>query len=80
VSHRRHGRREPYSEAGIKRLPCFRCGAKPSKHQWQVCSDGNTWRPLCADCDVELNRMVLRWMNHPQADELAETYEKEQAA
>ena len=30
-----NGRRPPYTEIGIKRIPCARCG-KPSVHQWQV--------------------------------------------
>ena len=60
-------RREPYTVIGIARLKCIRCGAK-AVHQWQVCSDGNNWRPLCLDCDVELNLLVLQWMRHPQAE------------
>jgi hypothetical protein len=54
-------RKTPYTEKGIKRLKCFRCGAK-AKYQWQICSDGNTYRPICEKCDIELNEMVLKWM------------------
>lgn len=67
-------RREPYTEAGVRRLSCIRCG-KPARFQWNVCSDGNRYRPLCLDCDVALNRMVLQWMGHPEADALADRYE-----
>lgn len=58
-----HGRHhdKPYTESGVKRLPCARCGEK-SHFQWQICSDNNTWRPLCKKCDVALNQMVLRWI------------------
>jgi len=70
---RRHGREKPYTAAGIKRLPCARCGAKASS-QWQVCADNRLYRPLCTACDVDLNRMVLFWMNDPQAEEKASTY------
>jgi hypothetical protein len=59
----KHGRKTPYTEIGIKRLPCFRCGVKPSYSQWQVCADDNLYRPLCLKCDIELNRMVLKWMH-----------------
>lgn len=52
---------------------CFRCG-DPAGYQWQVCADGNTWRPLCVDCDIALNRVVLEWMRHPQAAELVDAY------
>ena len=61
VEHRRYGRKEPYTTRGIERLPCFRCGAK-ARYQWQVCSDGRLFRTLCADCDVALNVLVLKWM------------------
>ena len=70
----RHGRREPYTNAGIRRLPCVRCGAR-ALFQWSACSDGNLWRPLCLDCDVALNRMVLAWMGDPDAEAKADRYE-----
>lgn len=68
ATHQRHGRTKPYTEAGICRLPCFRCGNRPAKYQWQVCADRRLFRPLCAACDVLLNVMVLRWMRDPEAD------------
>ena len=57
-------RKKPYSTIGIGRVPCTRCG-EPSVHQWRACADGNQWRGLCARCDVELNRLVLRFMRIP---------------
>jgi hypothetical protein len=69
-------RKHPYTEAGVLRLSCIRCGSKP-KFQWQICSDGNNFRPLCVECDVALNRLVLEWMGHPKASELADRYESE---
>jgi len=54
------GRKEPYSEAGIRRLRCVRCGKK-SVHQWRVCADG-LWRPICRRCDILLNHMTLQFM------------------
>jgi hypothetical protein len=69
-------RREPYTVAGISRLRCVRC-AGPAAYQWQVCSDGSNFRPLCAPCDVALNRMVLEWMGHPDAETLANLYAAE---
>lgn len=70
---RRHGRSIPYTSIGIKRLPCTRCGGKASS-QWQVCADGRLFRPLCASCDIDLNRMVLLWMNDPEAEAKAAAY------
>lgn len=74
--HRRHGRRQPYTWAGVRRLPCFRCG-EPAHRQWQVCADGRLYRPLCLDCDIELNRLVLDWMRFPDAGHMADRYELE---
>lgn len=71
---RRHGRSKPYTSTGIKRLPCARCGAKANS-QWQVCADGGLFRPLCTPCDIDLNRMVLIWMNDPEAEAKAAAYE-----
>lgn len=34
-----HGRRQPYTEIGVRRVPCTRCG-EPAEYQWQVCADG----------------------------------------
>lgn len=58
-------RKTPYTAEGIKRVACFRCGAKPSAGTWQVCADGNQYRAVCHDCDVALNRVVLKWMRDP---------------
>lgn len=69
----RHGRRQPYTETGIKRLPCVRCG-KPATQQWQICADGNLFRPICTECDVLLNEMVLRFARDPEVQEKIERY------
>jgi hypothetical protein len=71
--HERHGRRKPYTEIGIRRLPCFRCGAA-ARFQWSICADGNIQRPLCAECDVALNNLVLRFMGDPEAASKVERY------
>lgn len=42
-------------------MKCIRCGGQ-ARYQWQICSDGNIFRALCAKCDVELNEMVMRWV------------------
>lgn len=61
---KRHGRRRPYTQIGIRRLPCARCG-KPAEFTWNACADGGLRRPICVKCDVLLNRIVLRFMNDP---------------
>jgi hypothetical protein len=60
----------------VRRLPCYRCG-KPAETQWQVCADGNLYRPLCILCDIALNRLVLRWMGDPEADKKVRRYDIE---
>lgn len=66
-------RKQPYTEAGIKRLRCIRCNNKADS-QWQICADGNNYRPLCMKCDIDLNRMVLLWAKHPRAYSLIWDY------
>lgn len=66
-------RTDPYTTTGIKRMKCIRCGAA-AVHQWQICSDGNNWRPLCLPCDIALNALVLEWFKHPRSAELMDAY------
>lgn len=58
-------RRKPYTQIGIGRIPCTRCG-NPSVYQWQVCADHRQYRGCCADCDIGLNAMVMEYMRIPQ--------------
>lgn len=67
-------RREPYTVIGVRRVPCIRCGGV-AKYQWQICSDGNRWRPVCERCDVALNRLVLEFMRHPDPEGAIARYE-----
>jgi hypothetical protein len=67
-------RRKPYTTAGIARCKCIRCGAQ-SKYQWQICADGNNYRTFCERCDVVLNRLVLKFMLHPDAKAVGDAYE-----
>lgn len=68
-------RKQPYTELGIKRLKCIRCG-DPATRQWQICSDGNNYRPLCDKCDIHLNLHVLVFMRHPNKKQLHKEYVK----
>ena len=67
-------RAKPYTVIGIARLKCIRCD-NGAKVQWQVCSDGNNYRPLCIECDKALNRLVLKFMRHPHWRQLADEYD-----
>lgn len=66
-------RKEPYTEIGIRRLKCYRCG-KCARYQWQICADGNVYRPICVECDLELNRTVLEFMGIKDVEEKMERY------
>lgn len=70
---KRSGRKQPYTEAGVRRLGCVRCDA-PAVFQWQCCADGNIWRPICPPCDVELNAVVLKFMRDPDVVEKVAAY------
>jgi len=68
-----HGRKEPYTAIGIGRIPCFRCG-KPAVHQWQICADNRLFRPLCQECDDDLNELVLKWMGFDDWEDKLNNY------
>ena len=68
-------RLKPYTTIGIKRKKCFRCG-KQAVFQWTICSDHNQYRPICLECDIELNGMVLKWAGFPDWEERLEIYKK----
>ena len=69
-------RKSPYTEIGIKRLKCFRksCSNKADS-QWQICADGRTYRPICKECDIRMNRLVLEFMEFDNIDKLMKEYE-----
>ena len=69
-------RRQPYTDRGISRVPCCRCG-EPSTQQWSACAIGNKWMALCNDCDVGLNRVALTYvLGSDRAKPLVERYRK----
>lgn len=68
-----HGRWYPYTEAGISRIPCIHCG-EPSRQQWQVCANANQYVGVCNKCDLELNRIMLDFMDIPNREELFQRY------
>lgn len=68
---------EPYTAIGIKRRPCIRCG-KPGHASWNICADKvgsrTQYRVLCAECDVELNEIVMRWAFGDEREEVVLAY------
>lgn len=66
-------RTNPYTQIGIKRKKCCRCG-KQAATQWKICSDGNQYRPLCIECDIELNKTVLEFMGFKDSDKMIAEY------
>jgi hypothetical protein len=59
------GRKAPYTDIGIRRIPCAHC-YKPSVHQWQICANKNRYMGVCLDCDIEINRIVGEFMHLPK--------------
>lgn len=73
------GRKQPYTQIGISRIPCIKCG-KPSRTQFQICADDRLYRPFCTEHDIELNEMVLRWVwGDAREDDLKRYREKMEA-
>lgn len=70
---------KPYTDIGVRRLRCFRCGEKAHR-QWKICADGSQYRPICLPCDIALNNMVLKFMGDPKRDEKMRAYESAQAS
>lgn len=68
-------RTKPYTVRGIRRLKCYRCGAQ-AEYQWQICSDGNVYRPVCPACDIALNELVLQFMGFPDWRDKIEAYKE----
>lgn len=69
----RYGRRQRYTAIGIRRRPCARCGAK-AHAQWNICANGGNFVPICLECDLALNAMVLRWFGFPEAEQMIAEY------
>ena len=77
-------RLKPYTATGIKRMKCFRCGAQAC-HQWNICADNSAtgkaqFRPMCLECDIALNCLILGWAGFPNARAMAKAYEKKARA
>ena len=62
-------------------VKCRRCKLHPAHDSWTLsaCADGNKKREfkLCSQCDVDLNAMVMRFLNVPHAEVKIEKYRKE---
>lgn len=69
------GRRTPYADAGIHQVPCARCG-RPSRYQWTICSNNNNYMGVCEDCDIAVNKLLLRWFRFPNWKDLYDRYRK----
>ena len=57
------GRRKPYTRIGLKRLSCARCGDPASRQV--VFPVDDLWRPMCRQCEEELNLLYLVFMEDP---------------
>lgn len=67
-------RRQPYTDRGIARVPCAKCG-KPSRFQWRICAEGY-WYGLCPTHDVELNELAGRWAFGRKAEPKLKAYRR----
>ncbi len=60
----RPGKTKPYTARQIVKLACVCCG-QPAKYQWNCCADGNVWRPICPECDILMNEIMLSLVRDP---------------
>lgn len=68
-------RTSPYTERGIARVPCVKCG-QPSRFQWRICATGS-WHAVCRDHDVDINRQIAMWaFGAKDGAAIADAYEK----
>lgn len=44
----------------MKAKKCFKHKGRKAFDEWRICADG-PWRGICKECDVELNRIGLKW-------------------
>ena len=69
------GRTSPYTKIGIRRMQCSRVGCtNRAEAQWQACADGGKYKPICNDCDISLNKLVLIFMGYPDVEEKMKKY------
>jgi NAD-dependent SIR2 family protein deacetylase len=66
------GATEPIELDALWGTACVRCGA-PSQCQWAICANDGRYLPLCLDCDIALNRVVLAFLN-VEPEEFIEDY------
>lgn len=58
-----------YMQYEVRQRMCSRAGCdRPGYAAWSACCDDNIQRPLCAECDVELNYKALLWHGDPDAE------------
>lgn len=64
-----------YTKTQIADRLCSRAGCgRPGHSSWAGCADGHVQRPLCAECDIELNRIVQEWWGDPEWEQKIVAY------
>lgn len=62
-------RRGYYTQAEIEQRMCAVAGCgRFAFATWGGCADDNVLRPFCAECDIELNWLVLEWSGDPDRE------------
>jgi len=54
---------------------CFKHPRRKARHKWKVCSD-DRWHGVCTECDLELNRIGLKWAYPMTWQEKFKAYER----
>ena len=56
-------------------IPCVHCGAN-SQCQWVVCANGPDFIPMCIDCDIALNHLILSFLKFENCEDLMKQYKE----
>lgn len=73
-------RRGIYTRGELADRLCSRAGCGRRAHAtWAGCADSNVLRPLCAECDIELNRLAQQWWGDPAWEQVIVRYANEVA-
>lgn len=60
----------------LSKIKCVRHPRRKAVSVWSICSDG-TKRGVCAQCDLDLNKMGLKWAFPKHWKQMFAAYKKE---
>lgn len=68
------GRKKPYTTKGLKRILCACCKKQKARFQWTACAINSRYVPVCTDCDIHLNILLVTAFGTPNGPKLLKKY------